>query len=1530
MLLPIMMAACGEDIAPPPPTGSIAGQVMIESQGADGVSVTLSSGAAATTAGGGSYRFDNIEPGTYTVSIAGFPAEASFDATSMSVTVGTTGGTATANFSGTYIRTASVRGSVTVEGNGLAGVTVSLSGMADNQTTTSATGEYSFTGLRAGRYSVQISGFDADEVAFSSISGTAEVGVGDTKIVSFDGTYLRTAGITGRVSVEGTGLEGVTVSLSGGEDDQSTQTDAGGQFSFTRLRAGDYSVAISGYDTDEVGFDATSRSVTVALGETANVQFDGNYLRTAGITGRVSVEGMGLAGVAVTLKSDDTDDMMDTTDASGMYAFGALAAGDYTVSIMVTGEAYVFDMTSMDITLADDALETVNFMGAHATTASISGMLFVDEATKNDMHDEGEDALEIKNIPVVLVGPGVTDRTTATTDDKGMFQFSDLKAGSYVLAVVTSPDVTKMLGDHAYGGSATGYDLTVAVGEHKKQHLPYDITHQTVHYSVTLRHGDNTGDALEGASVMLYADAAGSSMVAKGTTDKDGMTMIRFARSMATGGAMVHAKVMSDDYHVEDKMQAVRWSPKSRTTMAANDFDILNLMVDASVSGKTVMTDMGGGNPLAGWMISVTMGGKAVTGAPTKFDNMGMAMLDLEVKPADLPATYTVMLDTVQSDALDGGEKFSATSVMHEHTGLKLMQEMDAGTIEATYSTQTLKVYVHHERDQVMGYTGNVLGGDTRMSGKIDVDVRYIDTTGRSRMFTAQQWNTKNKSEKDGVITFKHLPADAQVMVQAKEKAGAGDIELLDPMELFAFKDKDANGIMKGAFGDMGGFSPMVELCPLMATNPTGQDFGECSTFAYVMTYSVSGNVSRKMVKKHATNEDFDTTGITTPEMVGGVKVDLAPVTGKNLAGMAHSKTTASAGTSKGTFTFGKIAAGAYTLAVPAGWRVRLGQVGSTTMVGNALNPLDTAVMLDVTPTTSTVYGIVTGADGFRVDSVMIDVNGMTTMTDAVGRYIVTGIAPATVNRVGNRIHVKASRHLGSAAKVVAFQANMPVRVDLTLNTTKTPVFYSGKVVASGSNAPLAGVSITIDNKAPTNAATAGPNKGKLVTGADGTFRAQIGNKGAGTNATIKASMAGMSFAPESLTLPAAPGTNLSGVNFTGFKHATVTGRVIAPLGGSQDGVWIKATRISDSTVVDSMMTMASGTFTLSVPFGTYTIAASKDSKHGFDYPNGNQQVSAAPGQSMNYGDIQANTWKILNLRAVRGTTAVTGSTGGDSIFDKGQPNQVVAHGYRDYVRLDYAHLQKVSGHERIRTETPDTRSTRNHGMPVDPAVDTVVHQWYYWKYWSPDSSKWLAAAADLTSYAAANDTTLNFFACSSTNGRPTSTCRGVEFPDDTFTIRWITDPKPADGSIPADCVALCDTAYVKVPPIDSRATSIKARRASTTTGDSIFVDWKARSNSRTSYRVAFTFPSIADLDGSSATVFAYIGTSSTFNQYARQIWMWVLNSSDYREFRTLNESIVRVTRKELLGAMEIRVDSRQGDSGTWMRGPKTSLKAKP
>ena len=167
-------------------------------------------------------------------------------------------------------------GTVTVENTGIGGITVRLSGMADAQTATDNNGQYAFTGLRAGSYGVEISGFDMDEVAFGSTSKGATVAVGESKIISFDGTYLRTAGIMGQVSVEGVGLAGVTVTMTGEGEDETDVTDAGGLYGFSKLKAGDYSVAISGFDPDEVEFTTTSMNVSVALGETANIPFDGH------------------------------------------------------------------------------------------------------------------------------------------------------------------------------------------------------------------------------------------------------------------------------------------------------------------------------------------------------------------------------------------------------------------------------------------------------------------------------------------------------------------------------------------------------------------------------------------------------------------------------------------------------------------------------------------------------------------------------------------------------------------------------------------------------------------------------------------------------------------------------------------------------------------------------------------------------------------------------------------------------------------------------------------------------------------------------------------------------------------------------------------------------------------------------------------------------------------------------------------------------------------------------------------------------
>lgn len=352
------------------PVGLIVGTVSIEGTGVDGVFVGLSNGDTATTVGG-DYRFDNVRTGTYTVTISGYPSDGLFDAASTEATISSPGQTVTVDFSGSYIRTANLIGRVTVENMGLGGVTVALSGVSTATATTDDNGQYAFTGLRMGRYLVEISGYDTTRFHYSNTAVSVTMLVGEVKSVSFDGTHLRTAGVMGQVSVKGEGVQGVIVRMSGGPDgaDQTTTTGPGGQYSFARLRAGTYQVGISGYDTDDYEFEVTFRRVTVVPGETAYVSFEGVLLRTAVISGRVRVEGVAFQGIPVTLSMADAQNRTAVTDFDGVYSFTSLAAGDYTVSIMVESNAYVFDETSKSVTVAVDQTAVVNFEGTHASTA---------------------------------------------------------------------------------------------------------------------------------------------------------------------------------------------------------------------------------------------------------------------------------------------------------------------------------------------------------------------------------------------------------------------------------------------------------------------------------------------------------------------------------------------------------------------------------------------------------------------------------------------------------------------------------------------------------------------------------------------------------------------------------------------------------------------------------------------------------------------------------------------------------------------------------------------------------------------------------------------------------------------------------------------------------------------------------------------------------------------------------------------------------------------------------------------------------
>ncbi len=1137
-------------------------------------------------------------------------------------------------------------------------------------------------------------------------------------MANFEGAYIRTAAVEGRVIIEGEGLAGVTVTLTGGpgNDNYTKLTGADGGYAFTELRPGDYQISISGYDPDDYEFASSSHDVSVDLGETETVSFTGVLLRTSGISGRVSVEGMGIADIAVTLSGAAADTTM--TDASGQYAFAGLAAGDYTVSIAVESNAYVFDVMSYDRAVGDDDSQIVNFEGAHATTASVSGMLFIDEGTKNDTFDEGEDpfpapfmaeALAAANlppvlpVPITLVGPGVSEvRSGSLNLLTGQFSFGDLRAGTYQLNVGSiasllagvPAEVAAVLRDFEYGGPASGYPLEVGVGEVVTQNIPLDITHTSVYFAVTLKAGDARGMPVPGATVTFYSDAGGENRVASGETGETGVAGIRFSRAGTTGNA-VHAGVSVDGYDVAPGLSPVPWDAKRPHAQGTNANDIVNLNVDVSVSGATVTTEYGGGEALGDWELSVTSGGEAVDGAPAELDTAGTASFTATVAAADLPVSYS--FNVADDQANDGGESFEGNAAEYTHTGLALAGNVDLDPIEVRFTTQTLRVYVHRERDQVEGYTGNIVGGDGSFSmspgSVVELEIEY-EEGGRDHSFESDEWDADLNTQYSGDVTvqgpdgdtlimghrgtsrlvvFRHLPADKDIFVSASVKSGAPYMVLdRDPHDdqLDTFRNLETNGVVGGAFGAQGGFSSRVSLCPLQETNP--QNFDSCSSFAIVSLHTVTGDVSMQDVKMERNGDDFEVDLADDPTFVPDFTVSLVPKEGENFGGERVSSTTAEDDDDdtdldeESEFKFEDVAAGAYSVVDPSGWGASVfavdsdGEVDMTAAgvaIGSTVDPIGSDVHIAIRPTTHTFYGHVVGADDFAVDSVTVTVNGESAMTDDAGRYIIKGI-----NRVWyyDDDDVRRRGYIWSTARAgqnpvtdslldnTVISPNDPYEFDIDLTSVGEFATVSGSVRASGSAAPIAGALVEVDYGddngfvAPTNPNAKSdlePDDDDIYeSGSDGTYSIEVVAQGLGGSVSVRVTKKGMSFVPGvTRGIPAHAGSAVTGFDFTGFLHATIRGKVEAPGGGPLSGVKVTATMSGATTPAAEATTGRTGSFSLSVPFGTYTVEATL-ADHNFTYPTAhpNGLVNTNSGQFVDMGTIKATTAGALSVSAAR------------------------------------------------------------------------------------------------------------------------------------------------------------------------------------------------------------------------------------------------------------------------------------------------------
>ncbi len=244
----------------------------------------------------------------------------------------------------------SISGQISSSGAGLSGVTMTLKGANSTTTTTDGSGNYTFSGLAKGSYTItpNKTGF-----TFSPTNSAQTIESADITAINFTATSVSTFSIFGTLSSGGTGLSGVTMMLTGAGS-ATTATDVNGTYIFTGLANGNYSIM-----PNKTGFTFSppNTSLTINGADITAINYTATAVSTFSIFGSVSSGGAGLSGVTMTRTGSGSATL--NTDANGTYIFAGLANGDYTITPSKTG--FTFAPTSAIQTINGSNILAVNF-----------------------------------------------------------------------------------------------------------------------------------------------------------------------------------------------------------------------------------------------------------------------------------------------------------------------------------------------------------------------------------------------------------------------------------------------------------------------------------------------------------------------------------------------------------------------------------------------------------------------------------------------------------------------------------------------------------------------------------------------------------------------------------------------------------------------------------------------------------------------------------------------------------------------------------------------------------------------------------------------------------------------------------------------------------------------------------------------------------------------------------------------------------------------------------------------------------------
>ncbi len=227
------------------------------------------------------------------------------------------------------------------DGVGIAGAAVTC---PCGGTTTDSTGTYKIPNLATGTVRVR-----ASAPGFGDAEAGAFLRPGETETISL-ALPLRSGTIAGKVTSAWTGaaLAGATVAFSGG----STSTDANGNYSFTSVASGTYTLTAT-----KTGYVSNSITVLLSAGATATANIK---LATGGqITGKVvNSSGTAISGAAIRFRGGMVaTDKTVLTNSSGVYNSGWIAIGLYSVEASKTG----FTTQTATINIGTGEIKPLNF-----------------------------------------------------------------------------------------------------------------------------------------------------------------------------------------------------------------------------------------------------------------------------------------------------------------------------------------------------------------------------------------------------------------------------------------------------------------------------------------------------------------------------------------------------------------------------------------------------------------------------------------------------------------------------------------------------------------------------------------------------------------------------------------------------------------------------------------------------------------------------------------------------------------------------------------------------------------------------------------------------------------------------------------------------------------------------------------------------------------------------------------------------------------------------------------------------------------